>query len=440
MICHGELYRLKPPAAYLTKYYLYISAGGALGGLLVAVVAPAVFDHYVELQIGLGLLMYLLGTMCILHQSRSIAIGAAAGTLLALIAVPALFATKIVGTHGWSRALVAEFKVFYQMYGWWAAAVVVLVFWGLLGRGRWWPREWQLRMAAGPMALAFVAGVFFVVQIGDESGRNVEASRNFYGTLTVMERKREDERLRYYALTHGNITHGLQFAEAPLNRLITSYYGESSGVGRAIASVPSLGGKRIGVVGLGTGTLATYGEVGDRLRFYEINPAVEDLARTRFTFLNDCKGDVSVVLGDARLSLEREMDAGELQSFDVLALDAFSSDAIPVHLLTKEAFELYLMHMAWGGIIAVHTSNRFLSLEPAVYRVAEELGLKVVTVSDNPHTDDWWLYRSTWLLVSRSEETLMAERIVSGSSSSRKSDANVRLWTDDYASIFPLLR
>ncbi len=440
MICHGELYRLKPAPAQLTRFYLCISAGGALGGLLVAVVAPALFSRYVELQVGLGLLLYLLGVICLTYQVRSLALGLGAGAFLAAVLIPVVQASKGVATHGWGGALTRAFKEYGTEYGWYVGALLLFIL-GCLWAAR--PLrggEWRLRLAGIPMSLALATGIFFVIQIGDEISGTVVASRNFYGTLTVVEWQRDDDRLKQLALTHGNITHGLQFLGSPLDRLITSYYGEQSGVGRAIASVPSLGGKRIGVVGLGTGTLALYGEEGDRIRFYEINPAVEELARDRFTFLKQSAADVSVVLGDARLTLERELDEGDLQGFDVLALDAFSSDAIPVHLLTKEAFELYLQHMRWGGIIAVHTSNRFLNLEPAIYRVARELGLQVVTISDDPPEDQWWLYRSTWVLLSRLEASLSTEAVVGGIGPLPMAPKDVRLWTDDYASILPLLR
>jgi hypothetical protein len=440
MICHGELYRLKPAPERLTQYYLFIAAGGALGGWFVAILAPAIFSRYVELQIALWLLAYLLGTVCILHQARSIAVGLAVGALLGVVVIPILYATKTVGLHGWPHAMALEFKIFFREFGWYAVAALVAMVFCLLGRRPVWSTAWNLRQAGVPMLLTLLLGIFFVVQIGEERGQALESSRNFYGTLTVMQRKASDDQLRYNALTHGNITHGLQFTEPPLTRLITTYYGENSGVGRAIGSVPTLGGRRIGVVGLGTGTLAMYGTTGDKIRIYEINPAVEQLARSRFTFLQQSGGDVKVVLGDARLVMESELKRGGIQNFDVLALDAFSSDAIPVHLLTKEAFELYLMHVTWDGIIAVHTSNRYLALEPAIYRVARELGLQVVTISDNPDDSDWWLYRSTWLLLTRSDKSLTAERIVSGIRALPSAPKDVRLWTDDYASLLPLLR
>jgi hypothetical protein len=440
MICHGELYRLKPSSRYLTQYYLCIAAGGALGGWLVAIIAPAFFSRYIELQVGLALLMYVLGVICIVYRARDIATGAIVGVLLGLIGVPIVLATKLVALNGWPGALARSYKVFYEEYWMYAAALLLVCFW--FGRGALWGRrkEWALRHAGVPMALALSAGMFFVYQIGQEMAGSVEASRNFYGTLTVVNRKDDEPRLKYFALTHGNITHGMQFADPPLNRLITTYYGEHSGVGRAIRSTPSLGGKRIGVVGLGTGTMAMYGEQGDRLRFYEINPAVELLARTRFNYLQQTKAAVEVVLGDARLTMEDELRRGEIQQFDVLALDAFSSDAIPVHLLTKEAFELYLHHVTWGGIIAVHTSNRYLRLDPAIYRIARELGLHVATISDEPDDSDWWLYRSTWILLSRSEATLAHDDIVDGIGPLPIAPTDVRLWTDDYASLFPLLK
>lgn len=177
---------------------------------------------------------------------------------------------------------------------------------------------------------------------------------------------------RYLLLQHGRITHGFQLTDPDQRRRITSYYGEQSGVALAIRNFPRPQ-KRIGVVGLGTGTTAAFGEKGDYVRIYEINEEVRRIATSHFTFIKDTQavgGKVDVIMGDARLSMERE----EPQRFDVLALDAFSSDAIPVHLLTKEAVGIYGKHLAADGVLAVHISNRYLDLEPVVENLAKEFG------------------------------------------------------------------
>lgn len=440
MVCHGELFRLRPGARHLTHYYLAISAGGALGGFLVAIVAPAVLTQLLELQFGLWALIYLVGLMSILSKSRALALGSAAGAFLAVPAMLFVAASTTARTVGWRVAFSNEAREWAGKHG--VAALFVLGFVALCilaGRPAW-PREWRLRLAGAPMFLCLVTGVAFVIGARQDSDLVVEALRNFYGTLNVTERNADVENLRYYALTHGTITHGIQFADEPQTRLPTTYYGLHSGVGLAVLNSLSLGGRRVGVVGLGTGTLAAYGAAGDKFRFYDINPAVEHLARTRFKYLEETAATVTVVLGDARISMEKELHDGDLQQFDVLALDAFSSDAIPVHLLTREAFELYLKHLALGGVIAVHISNRYLDLEPVVYKAAQSLGLQAVTITDNPAKGDWWLYRSTWVLVSRTAEAFSAQDIAAVAQVPPVIDPRVRLWTDDYASLLPVLK
>jgi spermidine synthase len=194
--------------------------------------------------------------------------------------------------------------------------------------------------------------------------------------------------------------------------------------------------RRIGVVGLGTGTLAVYGRVGDLFRFYEINPAVRQVADTEFSFLKNCPAQVEVVMGDARLALEREPP----QRFDLLALDAFSSDAIPVHLLTVEAFQVYLAHLKPEGVLAVHISNRHLNLLPVINNVAARYQLRQANIVYRGQPGLSWKCPSQWVLLTRSERLLQTEAIADAARSSRSTGATVPLWTDDYASVLRLLK
>ena len=214
-----------------------------------------------------------------------------------------------------------------------------------------------------------------------------------------------------------------------------SYYGPESGIGLGVAALPA-GPRRIGVVGLGTGTMAAFGRGGDYLRFYEINPQVQAVATSWFSYLPKCPGNVEVARGDARLSLEREPP----QHLDLLVLDAFSGDAIPVHLLTKEAFEVYQRHLNTNGIIAVHISNHYLDLEPVVVNVARQFGYKLASIDYEESDDTWWLYSSTWVLLSRSEQIINSPAIRSAASSVKTNNIRVPLWTDDFASLFQILR
>jgi hypothetical protein len=438
MVCHGELVRLRPSPAYLTSFYLFLSAGGATGAFLVAVVAPLIFDRYLELQLGLWLLSYLIGVLAFYHRSRLLALGTAAGVVVASVLLPALQATAKR-----DRGSLAEFweklKAFHQEH--WAFLAVLLVAFlvGSVGR-RGLLRQWEIRTGNFLMLFSVLLGVLFLAQIRKDSGEAISSTRGFYGVLKVFEHNPTDPDLHYYTLVHGVTSHGLQFTGEPQATWPTTYYAESSGIGLTLEHLPPLPRRNIGLVGLGTGTLASYGRIGDTVRIYEIDPLVEHLARSRFTYLARSPANVSVILGDARLSMERELAEQQKQSFDVLALDAFSSDAIPIHLLTKEAFAIYLAHLKPDGVIAVHTSNRYLDLEPVVKTVANEFGLHVVTIVDNPPTKKWWVFRTTWMLLTQNEALLNRPEIRDAAAKNEASTKSVALWTDDHASVYEILK
>jgi len=359
LFCHGELYRLRPEPRQLTQFYLVVSAGGALGGLFVAVVAPLAFDAYYELGIGM--------------------------TVLALLA-----ATRFA----------------------------------------------QLGRIQGLAALGVLMGVAACAAYDAFSyHRDVRVSeRGFYGVLRVKEYGSPGEQGHLRRLVHGTIMHGEQYLER--RRFITTYYQETSGIGLAIKSRQERGPVRVGVIGLGTGTIAAYGRPGDLYRFYDIDPRVVQLARGEFSFLADSPAKVEVALGDARLTLEREPP----QNFDVLAVDAFSSDAIPVHLITREALGIYLKHMKSDGIVAFHVSNRFLDLIPVVARIAKEQGAHAVLVNDDPDDEDESLRsRSDWVLVSRDSAALKREPIAEGSSEA-EDQPRWRTWTEDYSNLIQILK
>ncbi len=223
-------------------------------------------------------------------------------------------------------------------------------------------------------------------------------TRNFYGVLRVSQSDdvNDDDALR--TLVYGTIRHGNQYLKPERRRLHTSYYGANTGVGLAIRARSDSRPERVGVIGLGTGSLASYGRKGDVYRYYEINPLVLKVARLEFTYLQDCPAQIDVVMGDARLTLESELAAGQSQRFDALAVDAFSSDAIPVHLLTKEAFELYFKHLKPDGILCVHVSNRYLNLVPVVAGLADALG-KEAKVINTGEDEANALSATEWVLI-----------------------------------------
>jgi spermidine synthase len=293
-------------------------------------------------------------------------------------------------------------------------------------------------MAGFVMALSVGLGAVFIMGWGgSKTVGTLSASRNFYGTLKVLNYSPDDEEENYHLLLHGATTHGIQFVKPEKAVIPTTYYTETSGVGRAIALLPQEA-RRIGLVGLGTGTLAAYARKGDYLRIYEINPAVETLAKEQFKYLDYCLGATEVIMGDARLMMEQEVSQGKTQRFDLLALDAFSSDAIPVHLLTREAFATYLQHLKPNGVIAVHISNRYLDLRPVVEKLAEHFRMSVVSISDDSEPN-WWVYATTWMLVTKNQE-LLANEALRDAADAPSSPRDFPLWTDDFASLYTIMK
>jgi hypothetical protein len=368
MVCHGELARSKPSPRHLTAFYLTISAGGAMGGVFAALIAPRVFTEFSEYPM-------------------------------------ALAAACLLGFLGWLRS----------------GALV-----------QWTSRNFAIRLPL--MALLF-GGVTSIVAGVTSVQPALENRRNFYGILRVSERTDQNGRLRQ--LTHGRIQHGFEFLDNARRDRPTSYYGPSSGVALALEALPKP--RRVAIVGLGAGTLAAWGRSGDTFRFYEINPAVEAIARKWFFFLKDSKAQTEVVLGDARVQLERELAAGRSHDFDLIAVDAFSSDAIPIHLLTAECGDLYRQRLAPDGILALHISNRSLDLEPVARGLAQHLGWKarmVMGLFDSNAGES----NSRWVLLAEKAETLEKYRIretLIGLGGPRRSNVT---WTDDFASLWHVLR
>ena len=383
MFCHGELARLKPDPEYLTGFYLMVSCGGALGAVFVALVAPRVFNSLTELPIAIG--------SC------------------------AVMAVLVVARDP---------KGVFQPSARRVQPVIVVI---------------------GLMAAAIV--VSLAVSARENNDYTRIKTRNFYGLLRVNDKLASQliEKIpdpvhlfdppdpRYRELVNGTINHGLQFMTPSMRRFATTYYSTNSGVGVALMQEGKGRPLRVGVIGLGAGTLAAYGRWGDSFRFYDINPLVIDVANHEFTFLRDSLAKIDIVPGDARLSLERETG----DDFDVLAVDAFSGDSIPVHLLTLEAFELYFKRLKPAGVLAVHVSNKYLDLVPVVRGAAERLGKKVVVVNNGPD-DDREVFSSTWVLLSAEELPYQMELFKAGEVTI--ADGPHVLWTDDYSSLWLLLK
>jgi len=242
-------------------------------------------------------------------------------------------------------------------------------------------------------------------------------------------------------MAHGITVHGLQFIGTDRD-LPTTYYVEDGGAGLAILNHPRSGqGLKVGMLGVGTGTLAIYGQQGDIYRLYEINPVVTDLAEGGggyFSFVKDSQADVTMVLGDARISLERELEESGSQKFDVLVLDTFSSDSIPVHLVTKEALGLYLQHLAPDGVIAAHITNLHLDLQPVFWLLAKNYDLSIVRIEYEG--DDNGGYASHWILLARDPALIDIPAIQAHAIDLSGYSTNIKLWTDDYSNLFQILK
>ncbi len=371
MVCHGELARLKPAPEHLTAFYLMVAVGGALGGLFVAVLAPLVFSDYFELAFGI--------VLC-------------------------------------------------------AVVVLLAVADDLLdpASGRVWARRVLALLAAG---LTVLLGSYVLGKVSAYDRGDLMVARNFYGVLSVRDNDAPGAgavRMLY----SGTIVHGEQLLPPGDTREPTSYYGRGSGIGVLLREMDRAPAPlRVGVVGLGVGTIATYGRPGDAYRFYEIDPLDISIARSQFSFLRQSRANVAVVAGDARLSLEREAD----QRFNVLAVDAFTGDSIPVHLLTVQAFRLYFRHLAAGGVLAVHVSNRFLNLAPVVARAASALGKQAVMIENQGEAGERVLKSSEWILLT-SSRPLAAMLARTGHGDILGPGTGTRLWTDDYSDVLGSLK
>ncbi len=293
---------------------------------------------------------------------------------------------------------------------------------------------WRNKWLVGPAIVASLATLWYAGEYLQFMRDDVVfMQRNFYGTLRVREQGSGDYQVR--RLLHGVILHGEQFTIHADRLEPGTYYARTSGVGRAIAARQAAGPVRIGVVGLGVGTLSAYGRSGDIVRFYELDPDVLALAKSHFGFLSAAPAQLEFVIGDARLSMERELAAGTPQKFDVLAIDAFSSDSIPVHLITREAIRLYMQQLAPGGVLAIHISNRFLDLKPVLANIAAAEGLQVRLVSDHPAEP---ASMTDWVLLSATEEPFKAEALQVAEPIAPT--PGFSLWTDQFNNLLDVLK
>ena len=561
MICHGELVQTRPDPKYLTLFYVLVSAGGALGGVFVALAAPQLFSGYYEYHAALfatcevALIAWYVQRVWRQAQSSTFWIWTLAASIQVLTVAAWYYVPKsgsledidrtiyfgiylLIQTAG--LALTAAYETRKRVIvGVWSVASITQLVW-LIGYAQWrfpadvtvsdhiavaagifvptvaaigllfgikrlresyrayalrftqfaiavlwvgvlWYSEtvasWQASAFAvsvcGAMALEFAVQHFCGPQqrsvgsllwlpslalicllgyrlqqiVAADDVDVVHTSRNFYGVLRVTEDEQDDSdefgMPGRYSLLHGQIRHGFQYQDEYWKTQPTTYYGEESGIGIAIelcrhlASETDQHALRVGVVGLGTGTIAAYGQNDEYFRFYDINSDVRDLSDKYFTYLSDSEARTEVVIGDARIVMERELSIGQSQQFDVLAIDAFSSDAIPIHLLTTECGDIYRKQLRPGGVLAIHISNRFLELDPITRGMAEHLGWHAVRI-ENDDDDSTGVFSSTWVLLTSSDDFINAPDIQDVDTEWDETDRTLH-WTDDYSGLWQVL-
>lgn len=418
---HGEMYRLRPAPDHLTAFYLAMSIGGVLGGFFCAILAPTVFDWTYEHPLLIIAAAFLLPQAPLIGPLRRLWSDRRRAERLALL-VP--FVAILL-------SMASDQRMWPEVPGAIATAgSAVIAFLALISLGR------PLVFAACLAALMLSYGGWATLKLSAGENR----TRSYFGVYTITDRPSQNTR----TLVHGTTLHGLQSLRPGQETLPTSYYGLTSGVGLAMAGAPILFGDsaRVGVVGLGTGTLACYARAGQDWRFFEIDPEVVEIATDprRFSFISRCKPDAKILLGDARLTLAREQP-GRL---DILAVDAFSSDAVPMHLLTKEAMEVYGRALQPGGLLLIHISNRYLDLRPVLAANAEAAGWRAAIFTDEVGAEALDNYTSVWVAMSRDYGTMLLLQIVSDDRSrdwrALPEKPGFTAWTDDYASTLPLMK
>ena len=376
MVCHGELVRRRSAASHLTTFYLYVALGGALGGVFVNLLAPLLFTGFWELH----------------------------GALVATVVLAGI-------------CLAMDKNLMTSQSRWFAFLAI-----------------WLLSLA--------VIVVLLIQQVQESRQHSIFVSRSFFGVLYVDEFEagtRDHDRTFY----HGRIQHGMQQMHHSRQHLATSYYGTGSGVWAAIENHPqrfaedsATRGIRIGAVGLGVATISVMGTAQDSLRYYEINPQVRTIAETYFTYLSNGQADTEFVIGDARISMQKELDAKGSNTFDVLVLDAFSGDSVPVHLLTAEAFELYAQHLSDSGVLAVHVSNQYLDLARVVLGGARHIGMNSVLIVDSG--ESWYHSSTDWILISANQQFLDSIAVRSIVTAWTDQPEPI-LWTDRFSNLLQIV-
>jgi len=372
LFCHGELYRFRPEPQKLSQFYLCIAAGGTLGGVAVALLAPLVFASHAELPLGL-LGCAALGAVIYLRENR-----------------PRM-----------------EF-----------------------------PRT--VRAAGYVVGGVLIYGLAWLAYTNSNELGTIAADRNFFGVINIRERGTKSEANKRLIMVHGSTIHGAQFLRESRRREATAYFGPESGFGKTWSAMSNQPNLHVGVIGLGAGTIAAYTRAGDKLRFYEVNRLVVNMAQSHFTFLEDSPAELSIIEGDARLSLEAE----HKQGFDLLVIDAFNSGTIPIHLLTEEAFGIWASHLGRNGVIAFHVTNRHLDLTPVIAAAARRLGFKSRLISEriDPKEQQTTGRRSSdWCVLTRNED-FFSQPVFAENAVPLPGPEQEVTWSDETSSLISILK
>lgn len=444
LACHGELALDRPPARRLTEFYLLISVGGVLGGAFNALLAPLIFSSLAEYPLAMIAAAVMVASRRLAPASRRRALALDVALLVAVLALAAIF-------YSGTFRIRVDFGFFTRLFGIGAA----------------WVSDWldpledalnRMLRYGPPLVVAILlrrrpvllglalAGA--LIAVGFVDARNEEQmlqARSFFGVLRVGRDREEDE--GYIELRHGTTLHGRQSLDPKRRGEPVSYYHKGGPVWQLFEELERRpGSRRVAVIGLGTGTMAAYARPGDAVTFYEIDGLVRDIAfdKRYFTFVSDARdrgASIRVELGDARIRLEAIKRERPGERYDLIAVDAFSSDAIPVHLLTREAIRLYLDMLKPDGVLTVHISNRYLRLAPVVANLAQDAGLRGRLIQEDEASSSKGAASSTWTVLSRTPEALgglpsdprwTRERL--------EPDPRVGVWTDDFHNLLAVFK
>ena len=366
MFCHGELAAMRPEPQYLTQFYLALSVGGAIGGLLVGVLAPLVFDSFVEMPL-------------------------------------ALMACALLATYLWWQSPPSN-----------------------------WSKGWTQSITAATLGLSALTG-WWLWDYSMPSENTIVSKRDFYGTLSVTQTGPLEDKGTLRHLYHGTISHGWQYTDTQLRTKPISYFGPEAGISKVLdfyaQQRPSID---VGILGLGIGVLVAYGRENDNYRIYELVPSVLEIAKKYFWYLTDAKANLSLTLGDGRLNLEREPS----QQFDMLSIDAFSSDSIPMHLMTVEALQVYQKQIKPEGAIVYNVTNRLINLAPMVQLLAQQEGMTAILISDTNAQGDY--YKTDFVIVTRNQKLIQDPRLASATPI--VPIPGLKVWTDNHNNLFDVLR